>query len=1487
MLQVWLLGQFEIKLDGRRVVLAARAAQSLLAYLMLSAGTPHRREKLAGLLWSELPEENARRNLRHEIWRIRKALVSPNAPNAEYILSDEFTLTFNRDAPFWLDAAQFQHSSTDLETLLSNLSLYRGELLPGMYDDWVSLERERLQAVYGSKMQTLLEKLIEAQRWNTAIEWSERWIAQGETPEPAYRALMLAHAASGNRAQIATTYNRCQQALEQELGVEPSEETNALYQQIMRGEQVVNVDLTPMYLSRVRVPLADEPPAPGEPPFKGLEFFDERDAEIFFGREQLTETLVQQIRTNQFLAVIVGASGSGKSSIVRAGVVPALRRTVALPERRHDVIYVLTPTAHPLEALALALTRAHESVTATATLMDDLARDPRSLYLFLRRQLTDDRTKTDAHALLVVDQFEELFTLCHDELEREQFIDNLLTALSYGEDGYLTLVLTIRADFYAHLAQYPELRDAVAKHQEFIGPMNADELRRAIEEPAKQNVAADGAAWEFEPGLVDLILRDVGDEPGALPLLSHALLETWKRRSGHTLTLKGYHDAGGVRGAIAQTAESVFQQFTQQEQEIARGIFLRLTELGEGTEDTRRRASFDELIPQNETAASVHAILTRLADARLVTLNQDSAEVAHEALIREWPQLREWLNQNRDGLRAHRQITEAANEWELLEHDAGALYRGVRLIQARDFVSQTSFGNNPYALNAQERAFLEASDENEKREVSERAVQQQRELRAARDLADTQTRAAKQLRQRAFFLAGAFFLAVLLAAIALFLNNQSQQNALAAQTNAEEANVQRANAEKQSRLATARELAANALGNLEIDPERSVLLALQAVKTTESDKIVLREAEDALHRAVLGLRIERTVPVGNEIYRIRFTPDDKQIVTMSLGGIQLWDTETGMHVRTLPLEAEILGNIVFSPDGTKIATLDNDGQGSDKTAVIRIFDRATGELLSKTKLPFVVTTAIGYEGLSPDLTYAAIPRNDPISLVQVFDLRTGKVVATLEGHNSYISEATYSPDGKRILTVSNDTTAKVWDAETGKELFTLNGHTSALTRAVFSPDGKKIATCERAAVIKIWDAETGKELLALRGHSNSIAAIRWRPDGKQFASAGLDPRIILWDAETGQQLVSIPAHGDLMNDLAFSPDGKHLVSASRDKTAKIWDLAPDHELRAFHIPSLMRLRFSQDQTRYAFSQRDGTLTVADAASGKAILTIPPANDEPAPEFMVALNANGSLFAAQRSDGIVGVWDVSSGKQVAFFTNHADTQMTRMGFSPDGKLLATANRDGAAKVWDLVTGQSVMTIKVGDGTLVTGIRGATFSPDGKRLLAGTNDGKLYAWDLSSWREIFSQQLHTNVIWGIDYRPDGKHIVTSSHDRTAKVLDADTGQELFALVGHSGTIFRAVYSPDGKTIATAGCDSAKLWDAETGKDLLTLHGGTLCLDWVEFSPDGKRLITSSDDGGVREYLLDVNDLVELAQKRLTRTWTEDECKTFLHLVKCPSQ
>ncbi|VAW32614.1 High-affnity carbon uptake protein Hat/HatR [hydrothermal vent metagenome] len=498
------------------------------------------------------------------------------------------------------------------------------------------------------------------------------------------------------------------------------------------------------------------------PPFMGLKYFDIANADLFFGREALTEELAAHLQTNSFLAV-VGASGSGKSSLVRAGLVAPLQQSSP-----NLLVHVFTPTDHPLEAMATALTRNSSSIGVTAKFIDAMAQDRRSLHLAGRRLV-----KEGQKLLLIIDQFEELFTLCRSEEDRQAFIDNLLTAVAAEANSQtnrpIRAVIALRADFYHHCAQYDDLRRLLEKQQRFIGAMNPSELRRAIEEPAKRS------GLTFESGLVDLLLRDVGaggdqpPEPGALPLLSHALLETWRRREGNQLTFAGYTEAGGVQGAIAKTAETVFQdQLSPEQQTIARNIFLRLTELGEGTQDTRRRALISELIPANDAAEATQTVLNLLSKARLVTTDEETAEVAHEALIREWPTLRLWLNDNRDGLRLHRHLTESAHDWQELGRDSGELYRSSRLAQTIAWASQ-----NDDNLNDLEREFLAASKKAQQQEIDESQAQQQRELEQAQQLAGAEARAAK--RARNFNLALVAILLLVVAGAVALLNAQRSQ----------------------------------------------------------------------------------------------------------------------------------------------------------------------------------------------------------------------------------------------------------------------------------------------------------------------------------------------------------------------------------------------------------------------------------------------------------------------------------------------------------------------------------------------------------------------------------------------------------------------------------------------------------------------------------------------------------------------------------------
>ena len=457
--------------------------------------------------------------------------------------------------------------------------------------------------------------------------------------------------------------------------------------------------------------LESVPPAEGHPPYKGLTYFTEQDREIFFGRQSLTDELVTRLQSSKFLAVI-GASGSGKSSVARAGIVPQLRHL-------NWLIHIITPTTHPLHTLANSLTQ-DDLLADVSQMKQALLANPHTLS-DVAGKLASRENKP--FFLLVVDQFEELFILAKDSAEQTAFVDSLVQVVN--NNGQAAILLLWRSDFLARYDRFPQLAPLLEQNQALVLSMNSNELLEAVIEPAKRG------GWKFAEGLVEQILEDVGDEPGRLPLLSHALRETWERRRGHIMTLSGYREAGGVKGAIAETAEKVFLSYSPAEQELVKQTFLTLTELGEGAEDTRRIAEREELIQIAQDERSLEKLLQGLVGSRLITIGDEgTVQVAHEALIRRWPRLQRWLTENRSRLRFERQVNRDAQEWERLGQDSGVLYRGARLAQAVEWGKDEAFTLTTLAQN-----FVETSQSLGEKEQREREAARRKELRQTRLLA--------------------------------------------------------------------------------------------------------------------------------------------------------------------------------------------------------------------------------------------------------------------------------------------------------------------------------------------------------------------------------------------------------------------------------------------------------------------------------------------------------------------------------------------------------------------------------------------------------------------------------------------------------------------------------------------------------------------------------------------------------------------------------
>ncbi|MBI3242691.1 MAG: protein kinase [Chloroflexi bacterium] len=1217
-------------------------------------------------------------------------------------------------------------------------------------------------------------------------------------------------------------------------------------------------------------------------PYKGLRAFNEADSEDFFGRESLIQQLLARLGEggdlSRFLAV-VGPSGSGKSSVVKAGLLPILRRG-GLPGSENWFIVDFMPGPHPFEELEAALLRV--AVNPPPSLLAQLRDGNRGLLRAVNRILPADES---VELVLVLDQFEEVFTLITDEKERALLLTNLVTAV-LDERSRMRLVITLRADFTDRPLRYVDFGELVQRRSEFVMALTPDELERAILGPAKR------VGLRLEAGLTSAMIREVGDQPGALPLLQYALTELFEKREGRALTKKAYADLGGVTGALGKRTEAVYAGLNEAEQSIARQLFLRLVTVGEGVEDTRRRVLKAELeqLQSSNFKLPIGNVLDSFGAHRLLSFDRDpitrgpTVEVAHEALLREWPRLREWLNESRADVRLQRQLAAAATEWQAANRDSSFLLTGAKLEQFEGWAANTSI-----ALTHDERAFLDASiAERGQREAVE-GERQRRELEAARKLAETERRAAQRLRQRAVFLTVALIVAGVLAVAAVVFGQQATQNA------------QRA--EQQARLASSREWAAAAVSNVGVDPDRSILLALQAVSVTYSvDKTWTGEAEEALHRAVSAAQPHLALRGHSSgVSDVAFSPDGTRLATASLDGTaKIWDATTGQELFTLPQGGHAgasgghgdhggeaagapggeLYSVAFNPAerGTRLATA-----GQDGTVTVWDISTAPGEALL-TLGEAAQAPPISAIAFSPDGTRLAAASTD--GTVRVWDLATERVLLTLSiqlaqppDYTIVPHDVAFSPDGTRLATVGPDNTARVWDAVTGEELLTLAGHNSVILDLAFSPDGQRLATASFDATAKVWDAGTGDEVLTLSGHTARLEGVVFSPDGMRLATVSEDGTAKVWDASVGQELFTLAGHASAVKAVAFSPDGARIATASTDETARVWEAAPSRELFTLvgHTNEVYGVAFNPDGTRLATSSADRTAKVWDAASGQLLFTLYADLVEG-----IAFNRDGTRIATGGWDGTAKIWDATSGQLLLTLSGHS-AAVGQVEFSPDGTRLATTSADKTARLWDVTTGQELLTLSGHAG----GLHCLAFSPDGTRLLTGGDDDVAIVWDLTTGQELFRLPIQTSFLTDAAYSPDGTRLLTADTGETAKVWDAATGQLLMELSGHAGGVWGVAFNPDGTRLATTSADkTAKVWDAVSGQELLTLYGHAGTVYLPAFSPDGMRLVTTSADRTARVYVLPIEDLIALAQSRVTRSLTAEECQQYLHVEVCPA-
>lgn len=1197
-------------------------------------------------------------------------------------------------------------------------------------------------------------------------------------------------------------------------------------------------------------------------PYRGLAAFRQEDSAWFFGRERSTADLVERLRqayaTGGFV-VLVGPSGAGKSSLVRAGLGPALEpATLASDHQCSWPVLTMTPGVDPLKELGLQIPELapilREATRATAEGSDPIGcadfpeRVRRAVTAYAAREGT-----VGAGLVLVVDQFEEAFTLCPDEETRVLFIHTLHALCTSGsrdvapgpETDATTapglVVLGIRADFYDRCLAYPELVDAMQDRQMALGAMSAAELRDAVLRPAR------AVGLQLEPGLVELMLTDLGItvqrshsriapagyEAGALPLLSHALLATWQRRHSGKLTTSGYRAAGGIHGAVAATAERAWADLDDAGQAAARRMLLRLVQVGETTRDTRRRSSRTELVSHHSgDGAAAEQALEVLTSARLVTLDADSVEITHEALLEAWPRLRAWIDDNRAENLARQRLESDAATWEEQRRDSSLLYRGARLETAERWAD----GPDPAETTPVARAFLSASAHYRKRST--------------------------WLRRSAVALLCVFALiAGVAAAIAINERDEAEYSQLVAESDRMQG--------PDASLAARMQLAAHQL--------------------RPDDKSNYTRLLSTQHLPLATPMTGHTAPV----FLTSYSPDGTLVASASSDQtVRLWDVRDPTKPRALgePLTAHTswVTTAVFSPDGKTLATT-----GDDDT--IRLWDvsaPASPHLIGKPIEPGNGTMYLA--AFSPDGATLATANGDrTVGLWNVADPAKPRRIRMLTGHTDQVRSIAFSRDGGSLASTGDDGSIRLWDvtdpAEAKLKGKPLSGHHALVHSVAFSSDGRMVASGSHDKTVRLWDTATGKPIgQVLTGHTAAVWSVAFSPDGTILASAGEDSTVRLWNVAGGDPAVPLgrplEARSNGMYAVGFSPDGRTLASGSGDNLVRLWSL-PDTVLLG-HTSGVTASAFRPDGKVLATGSDDTSVRLWDTTDPgwPKALGAPLSGHDDYVRHAV-FRSDGRVLATSSGDKTVRLWDVADpaqakplGKPLKLNTRYASP----LAMSPDGRVLATGGEspkgkagdgDKVVRLWDI----SVPARPKPLGTPLTGhttyVNNAVFSADGRTLVTASSDQTIRLWDVTEPAEAAAVgeplTAHDGEVNDLAISPDGAVLATASSDKTVQLWDvrepARPKRLGEPLSRHTEGVVSVAFSRDSRRLATSSSDSTvRLWDVTEPAEprpigqALTAHVDAP--HTVSFSPAGEFLFTGGGDGVGRVWNLDVDQVIE---------------------------
>lgn len=1358
------LGALEVVRDSRPVELNAAKQRILLAVLIRHRDNPVPVETLLESLWGASPPRTAADNLRVYVYHLRRALGGDRIVRRQHgyaALVGPGELDVDRFTELARQGQEAGDPGSAAAIFRRALEVWRGTPyaditgVAELHDEVRRLEEHR---------QAVLESRIDADlalgRHTELIAELPGLVARYPLRERFHAQLMLALHRAGRRGEALEVFNRLRVRLADELGIDPGPRLHHLQLAILHGDRTL--DEPPL-----DVPATSRRPAC---PYPGLAPFGVADAPLFFGRERLVAEGMARLSAHRLLAV-VGPSGSGKSSLARAGLLAELTA-------RYETA-VLRPGARPMAELATRL------------------------------------TGRGTPLVLLVDQCEEVFTECADPGERARFFDTLTAA---GADRRIQVIVVLRADYYGHCAAHPALAGALAQAQILVGPMGEAELRRAIERPAEL------AGLRLVDGLTDALVADVAGRPGALPLLATALRELWERCGDGVLTLDEYVASGGVHGAVARLAERAYRELPVAQRETARRVLLRLAAPGSGNTDgnttVRRR------VPRAELAAlptvDVDSVLHTLATHRLINTDDGAVEIAHEAVLEEWPRLRAWLVEDLAGLRLHRSLTDAATVWANDGRGPEDLLRGVRLAATMDWAESRTA-----ELTTVEAGFLAASQEAE-----EHAARQ------ARERARAQARANRRLR----WLTGALVV-VLIAAMGA----------------GGVAVVQRDRADDRTREADSRALAARSAAERDLD--RALLLAVAATRLEDSPA-----SRGALLSALVRAENVSAVTVLPEaVLGLALAPGDRTAVTTgSDGTIRELDLATREHRVLDRFDGHSLGRPAISPDGRTLAV----STARLGRATVVLWDlttrRRTGEYPIGPDL--AITPAWRRDG-----RLLALAAKDDIVLVDPSDPARPRRIPFPGLGGAHSTDLVFASAG---LVAAGLAGTAVFDVATGVALF----RTDVGGPIAPSPAGD--------AVFLGGGRTQTPAILDLRGPGSitsrldllpaSVSRVAWH--GDTLVAAGLDLELRVWRVPDLPLPPVAEWHGHTANitAVAFTAGGNTMITAGLDQRVLAWDMTADRRLRWTVGPGTSTIiasvnAFHPDGTLVATGGRPGEVVLSDTGTGAVTGTLA---TDPATQIVgIAFSPDGSTLVTSDATGLVRRWDVAGRRQLGAPLATGNGELRMLRFSPDGRLLLAGSRQAGTYLWDLETGDRLppppgperltaaefagprVVALAGDDGVLTFVRITPEGPRhdwriqlpsrvnqivvaGGRLLAADYRGWLHAWDLTRRREL----------WPARRMPGG--LVTN--------MSVDEHGTQLAATG-------------------ASTDEIHLWDAATGVRLTDLPSTSITPYGLSFDRRRNHLVAVGDQGILLLWDLDAHTwrttACTIAGRDLTPTeWAE---------------